>query len=352
MKRIFTTIIIILTLVFSLTNIVLGDNIIDLLEKEKKEGLSNRTTSDIDIKRDTEWKETLDKLYVEKIKIEEEIDHKTGKALSNLSNDTTLLSKTISVAKEDKIEAMKKMIELINKGKTDHDNTQLFTRYISKYAPFSDDQELLKYYESIFINSIPEKNMHIQSGSYNRDAAVQYAYDHFDYDTFNPDYPDLTQMGGDCTNFISQCLYAGGIAMNGSWYCYKKNNTYPKPLTIEQLNYSWDLEDPSPWISAKQFELKYYPIFSNETFTALYVYENKSIIYNKPYYKGDVVQILQKQFWWYEAYHTMVITSYANGDYRLTYHSSSVKDKPLNDIAELYKDDDKQIRLYSVSNPF
>ena len=26
----------------------------------------------------------------------------------------------------------------------------------------------------------------------------------------NPVYPDFTNMGGDCANFISQCLRAGG----------------------------------------------------------------------------------------------------------------------------------------------
>ena len=83
-----------------------------------------------------------------------------------------------------------------------------------------------------------------------------------------------------------------------------------------------------------------------------YVYENKSTIYAKPYYKGDVVQLLVKEYWWYEAHHTMIITSYANGDFRLTYHSNNIKDKPLNDIAYGLKDEDQQIRFYSVSNPF
>jgi len=47
---------------------------------------------------------------------------------------------------------------------------------------------------------------------YNRDAAVDYA--HFWAYRRNPIYFDFTKYGGDCTNFVSQCLHAGGARMN------------------------------------------------------------------------------------------------------------------------------------------
>lgn len=37
----------------------------------------------------------------------------------------------------------------------------------------------------------------------------------------NPDYYDFSKIGGDCTNFVSQCLYAGSNTMNftpNGWY--------------------------------------------------------------------------------------------------------------------------------------
>ncbi len=34
----------------------------------------------------------------------------------------------------------------------------------------------------------------------------------------NPKYIDMSQMGGDCTNFVSQCLLAGGLSQNERWY--------------------------------------------------------------------------------------------------------------------------------------
>jgi len=55
---------------------------------------------------------------------------------------------------------------------------------------------------------------------YNRAAAVAYAHQW----AFgrNPRYGDFTEMGGDCSNFISQCLLAGGAVMNTDrdtgWY--------------------------------------------------------------------------------------------------------------------------------------
>ena len=38
----------------------------------------------------------------------------------------------------------------------------------------------------------------------------------------NPDFYDFAELGGDCTNFVSQCIYAGGAVMNYTpdlgWY--------------------------------------------------------------------------------------------------------------------------------------
>lgn len=56
---------------------------------------------------------------------------------------------------------------------------------------------------------------------YDRGAAVQYAQ------TWamgrNPRFPNFDRMGGDCTNFASQCIYAGCGVMNPTpvtgWYC-------------------------------------------------------------------------------------------------------------------------------------
>jgi len=56
--------------------------------------------------------------------------------------------------------------------------------------------------------------------AYNRDAAVEYARRWAL--SRNPAYASFNKLGGDCTNFASQCLYAGSRVMNYTpdigWY--------------------------------------------------------------------------------------------------------------------------------------
>ena len=47
---------------------------------------------------------------------------------------------------------------------------------------------------------------------YNRAAAVAYA-EKWAFSR-NPEYYDFHGIGGDCTNFVSQCIYAGCGVMN------------------------------------------------------------------------------------------------------------------------------------------
>jgi cell wall-associated NlpC family hydrolase len=50
--------------------------------------------------------------------------------------------------------------------------------------------------------------------TYNRAAAIQYADTY--WSTYNSAYPSFATKGGDCTNFVSQALYAGGVPMHTS----------------------------------------------------------------------------------------------------------------------------------------
>lgn len=64
---------------------------------------------------------------------------------------------------------------------------------------------------------------------YNRRAAVAYAHQW----AFgrNPEFYDFSEIGGDCTNFASQCLYAGAGVMNFTpefgWYYISPDNRAP-----------------------------------------------------------------------------------------------------------------------------
>lgn len=55
----------------------------------------------------------------------------------------------------------------------------------------------------------------------------------------NPQYYDFEYLGGDCTNFASQVLYAGAGVMNPTptfgWYYYSLNNRTPAWTGVEYL---------------------------------------------------------------------------------------------------------------------
>lgn len=61
---------------------------------------------------------------------------------------------------------------------------------------------------------------------YSRNNALKYAMEYAMHK--NPEFFDYTNMGGNCTNYISQCVYAGAPKMNFSangWYYLSPSNT-------------------------------------------------------------------------------------------------------------------------------
>lgn len=57
----------------------------------------------------------------------------------------------------------------------------------------------------------------------------------------NPAYYDFHGIGGDCTNFISQCIYAGGAVMNTTpdtgWYYFSLQDRAPAWTGVEFFYY-------------------------------------------------------------------------------------------------------------------
>src|SRR5262252_5579825 len=89
--------------------------------------------------------------------------------------------------------------------------------------------------------------------AYNGAAAAAYADTY--WQNYNPAWPSFANSGGDCTNFVSQALYAGGINMRPSptftgdaaWYMVKKRSRW---------SYA------TPWVNAQHqsnFLLQYLP---------------------------------------------------------------------------------------------
>ena len=72
---------------------------------------------------------------------------------------------------------------------------------------------------------------------YNREAVYEYAKK-WAYGR-NPKYYNFDTVGGDCTNFVSQCIYAGCKQMNynrnNGWYYINGNNKSPSWTGVEFL---------------------------------------------------------------------------------------------------------------------
>lgn len=137
---------------------------------------------------------------------------------------------------------------------------------------------------------------------YNRDLAIEYAKKYAL--KYNPNYFHFDGIGGDCTNFISQCLLAGGCKMNYDkyygWFYINKDNRSPSWTSVKYLQ-RFLLSNKSPGIKAKILPIEQLKI-------------------------GDIIQIRQNPN---EFNHTVIITKITTREIYVCAHSYNVLDKPL-----------------------
>ena len=83
---------------------------------------------------------------------------------------------------------------------------------------------------------------------YRREEAAAYAR-YWAYGR-NPDFYDYEQIGGDCTNFASQCIYAGtgvmNYTLNFGWYYISADDKAPAWTGVEFLHDFLVRQNPSP----------------------------------------------------------------------------------------------------------
>ena len=123
---------------------------------------------------------------------------------------------------------------------------------------------------------------------YNRISATQYARRWAL--SRNPKFKDYEELGGNCTNYISQCVNAGGIPMDSDgnnimkeWYWYNDSNRTP----------SWTGSQPffEYFTKNNSDESENFGVYAKQT-----NYDELEL--------GDVVQLIKDG----KAYHTMMIT--------------------------------------------
>lgn len=174
-------------------------------------------------------------------------------------------------------------------------------------------------------NSMPDSNINgvrTIEATYRSLDAVSYAKEY--YDTYNTAYPDWTSYGGDCANFISQCLYAGGKSMKGtpgsSTAAQNWSNWFSTGSSCNTSNVS------STWRGANAFR-NYWQSNANgySTFSSV---DSSSFIYG---YTGDAVSLLNNN----SAYHTLIIVGYdfANKDFIVSAHTGNTITAKLSDYS-------------------
>jgi len=210
-----------------------------------------------------------------------------------------------SIEKRDKISTMNQLFEMY--GDLDHTVKELVDMFFYRYALDSEDIDVIRAYQEIL--SIEKNTSNSLRYSYNHTTAANWAKNN--YNTRPSDFPDCDGVGGDCANFVSQAMYHGGIGMFETWYCYKLNNNNPAPQNVTELNASWSLADPSPWISANQFtsfwnsrcDHKYYYACTDYTLS-------HTDIYYEDIYIGDTIVFYSTTGWWNTPSHVVMITAY------------------------------------------
>lgn len=138
---------------------------------------------------------------------------------------------------------------------------------------------------------------------YNRSNALQYAR-RWALDR-NPLFFSFNGIGGDCTNFVSQCIFAGGCVMNYTptygWYYISSNDRTP----------SW---------SGVTF---FYDFITNNKEQGPFAHEAT----REEMEPGDVIQLGNEEGTYY---HTIIITDIKDdGEILIAAHSDDYLDRPL-----------------------
>ena len=138
--------------------------------------------------------------------------------------------------------------------------------------------------------------------NYDRQRALEYAR-RWAFDR-NPLFYNFTGIGGDCTNFVSQCIYAGCCEMN-----YSQPNGW----------YYNSLEDRSPSWSGVSF---FFDFMVNNQGNGPFGASVES-------YELEIGDVIQLRNDLDRYYHTLLVTGFAEGTYLVSAHSDDAFDRRL-----------------------
>ena len=120
----------------------------------------------------------------------------------------------------------------------------------------------------------------------------------------NPLFENFAGIGGDCTNFVSQSIYAGGCVMNYTptfgWYYISPTDRAPAWTGVEFFyNFMTSNEESGPYATE---------VGAGDLLP------------------GDVIQLGNETG---DFYHTLMVLGEEDGDYLVAAHSNDALDRPL-----------------------
>ena len=145
---------------------------------------------------------------------------------------------------------------------------------------------------------------------YDRSRAVEYARRWAL--SRNPLYIDFTGQGGNCTNFVSQCLFAGCGVMNTTktygWYYFSPTDRAPAWSGVDEL---FDFLTGKPEFIEANGGVGPYAVNAADA---------------RQIQIGDVVQLQNSRG---EFYHTLIISGFTDTDVLVCAQSDDALDRPL-----------------------
>lgn len=127
----------------------------------------------------------------------------------------------------------------------------------------------------------------------------------------NPLFYDFTGVGGDCTNFVSQCVLAGCCVMNFTpdfgWYYRSSTDRAPAFTGVE---FFWSFMTGAPAFARENGGIG---PFGRAV-------EREALL------PGDVVQLADGAG---DFYHTLLVSDIVDGEILLAAHSNDAFDRPL-----------------------
>lgn len=144
---------------------------------------------------------------------------------------------------------------------------------------------------------------------YDRGRAVEYAKAWAR--SRNPLFFNFTGRGGDCTNFVSQCVLAGSCTMDYTkdfgWYYISPDDRAPAWTSVE---FFYDFITGQPNFASENMGIG---PFGRE-------------VARRDVEQGDVIQLANSEG---DFYHTLIITGFEEGDILIGAHTDDALDRRL-----------------------